>query len=601
MDAWQAISAGLVGVCIGMVLVALARLPDSRVVRSLLCIVLAIALWSLGELVATGANEMVQKRIGLTLLYSGSTFLPAFWWALAVHWTREVEGTARLEHPLWVRAPLLWAGAMWLVMATNPWHGEFLTPVVGGRNQYGPLWWVMAVPNYAIVLAAAGLVARVSLRIARPAVRWQGLVLVTSSGIALVGNWAYVLGSRVQPSATLLVFAVAGAILAAGMYRQGLFGALPAALAVIFERDRDGLLVVRPGGRLVHCNPRARVLLAPAPLGVGARIPEDLPDLTPTFPTSPTSPIDAGRSDGGASAVRWWSEVVEAGGRVYRKGPEGTRSLHISGHAVRGRGDRLTALVLRVRDVTAEEEANAALRRARRLESVAELARGVAHDFNNVLGVMRGNAWLLAQDLKGQPQVEQRLDRILRFGQRATELADQLELYAGGAEPVVALVDLNEMVRETADGLEPEPGAQVALHLDLGESEPRVSGDVTQLRQALLNLLVNAREALQPAGGVIRVSTGTAQIDPAGCRGLVLGADRPSGVFAFLRVSDDGPGIDLDAQERVFEPFVSSKGKHRGIGLSTVLGIARAHRALLQLESAPGRGTSFALYLRAVD
>ncbi len=592
MDLWQAVSAGLVGLCIGLVLLAMARLPDSRVVRSLLWLVLAMAFWTLGEVVASSATDMVQKRIGLVFLYSGSIFLPVFWWTLAVRWAQEARGAAKLKHPLWVRVPLLWAAAMWLVMASNPWHGGFLTPVLGGRNEYGLLWWVMAIPNYALILAAAGLVTRVSLQIARPAVRWQGLVLVSSSGLALLGNWAYVFGSGVHPSATLLVFAAAGAILAVGMYRQGLFGVLPAALAVIFEHDRDGLLVVRPGGRLVHCNPRARELLAPAPLGVGARIPQDLPDLVPA--------TDAGDSDGDAG-VRWWSETLDPRGRVYRQGLDGARSLRISGHAVRGRGDRLAALVLRVRDVTAEEEANAALRRARRLESVAELARGVAHDFNNVLGVMRGNAWLLAQDLRGQPQVERRLDRILRFGQRATELADQLELYAGGADPVVTLVDLNEMVRDTADGIEPEPGAQVALRLDLARSEPKLFGDATQLRQALLNLLVNAREALQPSGGVIRVSTGTARVDPPECRGLVLGADRSPGVFVFLRVADDGPGIDMEAQERVFEPFVSSKGKHRGIGLSTVLGIARAHRALLQLESAPGRGTTFAIYLRAAD
>jgi signal transduction histidine kinase len=117
------------------------------------------------------------------------------------------------------------------------------------------------------------------------------------------------------------------------------------------------------------------------------------------------------------------------------------------------------ALVLRVRDVTAEEERNTALRRARRLESIAELARGVAHDFHNMLAVVRGNARLLAQDLRGQPEVERRLERILRFGLRGTELADQLELYAGGADPIATPLDLNEIVRDTAEGLEPEPGA----------------------------------------------------------------------------------------------------------------------------------------------
>jgi signal transduction histidine kinase len=592
MDVWQLMSAGTVGLCIGLVLVALARLPDSRVVRPLLCFTITVVLWTLGELVASGADDMVRKQIGLTLLYSGTIFLPACWWTLAVRWAQEVEGRARLRRRLWVRAPLLWAGAMWLVMMSNPWHGWFLTPVLGGRNVYGSLWWVMAIPNYALILAAAGLVIRVAWRVDRPAVRRQGIVLVSSSGLTLFSNWAYLFDAGVRPVGTLLVFAIAAAILALGMHRQGLFGVLPVALPVIFEHDPDGLLVVHPGGRLAHCNPRAREILAPAHLVVDARIPPDLSGLVRAVDGRPgeSSAVDPG--------VRWWSDVLDSGGQRYRYGPGAARCLHFSGHAVRGRSGRLVALVLRVRDVTVEEETATALRRARRLDSVAELARGVAHDFHNLLFVVRGNARLLAQDLRGQPEAERRLERILRFGDRAVELADQLELYAGGTEPIATLIDLNEIVRDTADGLESEPGAQVALRLDLYRSELFVLGDATQLRQAILNLLVNAREVLQDRGGVIRVSTGTARIDPAACPGLVLGGDRPPGLYSFVLVADDGPGIDVDAQERIFEPFVSSKGKHRGIGLSTVLGIARAHAALLQLESVPGRGASFGIYLQ---
>jgi signal transduction histidine kinase len=591
MDAWQAITAGLVGFCIGLVLLALARLPNSRVARSLLCVILAVALWSLGELIASGAGDMARKRVGLGLLYTGAIFLPVAWWTLAVRWAQEVERGARLTHPLWVRAPVLWAGANWLVMASNPWHGWFLTPVLGGRNEYGPLWWVMAIPNYVLIIAAAALVIRASWRLRRPAVRAQAVVLVSSSGLTLLSNWAYLLTSEVRPVTTLLVLAVAAAILALGMYRRGLFGVLPAALPVIFEHDPDGLLVVAPGGRLAHCNRQARELLAPADLGVGARIPEDLPGLLPAVDVRPaeesaTDPV-----------ARWWSEVLDSGGRLHRHGPDAARCLHVSGHTVRSRSDRLAALVLRVRDVTAKEDANSALRRTRRLESVAELARGVAHDFHNVLSVVHGNARLLARDLRGQPKAERRLERILRFGCRATELADQLELYAGGADPIPTSIDLNEVVRDTADALDPEPGAQVSLELDLCRSELHVLGDPTQLGQAILNLLVNAREALRDEGGVIRVATGTAHVEPSLCRGLVLGSDRPPGLYAFVLVTDDGPGIDREAQERIFEPFVSSKGKHRGIGLSTVLGIARANHALLQLESAPGRGTTFGIYL----
>jgi hypothetical protein len=242
---------------------------------------------------------MAAKQIGLAVLYTGTIFLPACWWTLAVRWAQEVDGRTRLRHPLWVRAPLLWAGAMWLLMASNPWHGWFLTPVLGGRNAYEPLWWVMAIPNYALILVAAALVIRVSRRLSRPAVRWQGLVLVSSSGLALVCNWVYLFDTGVRPVETLLVFAVAAAVLAFGMYRQGLFGVLPAAFPVLFERDRDGLLVVRPGGRLAHCNPRARELLAPAPLGVDAQIPNDLPDLAPVADGRPTD------GNGTDSRVRW--------------------------------------------------------------------------------------------------------------------------------------------------------------------------------------------------------------------------------------------------------------------------------------------------------
>jgi signal transduction histidine kinase len=583
--------AGLVGLCVGLVLLGLSRISTSRVVRPLLCFVLTVVFWAFGEFVASGADDMAEKRIGLGFLYSGAIFLPVCWWTLAVRWAQEVEGRERLRSRLWLRAPLLWAGAMALVAASNPWHGEFLTPVLGGRNEYGPLWWVMAVPNYALITAAAALVIQVLRRVERPAVRWQGIVLISSSGLTLFSHFVFLLGSEVRPGTTLLVFATAGAILALGMYREGLFGVLPAALPVIFEHDPDGLLVVRPGGRLVRCNPRARELLAPALLGVDAQIPVDLPGLVSAADGLPT---DASATD---PRILWWSEVLSSGGGVYRYGPDAARFLHLSGQAVRGRGDRLVALVLRVRDVTAEEEANTALRRARRLESVAELAQGVAHDFHNMLGVMRGNAQLAAQDLRGQPEVEQRLERILRFGEKATDLADQLQLYAGGADPIATSLDLNEIVRDTAEGLEPESGAQVALQLDLCCAKLQTFGDATQLRQAVLNLIMNAREVLQDRGGVIRVSTGRASVDPAAYRGLVLGGERRPGLYAFVRVADDGPGIDRDAQERIFEPFVSSKGKHRGIGLSTVLGIARAHHALLQLESAPGRGASFGIYL----
>ena len=165
----------------------------------------------------------------------------------------------------------------------------------------------MAIPNYALITAAAVLVIQVLRRVGRPAVRWQGIVLISSSGLTLFSHFVYLLGSEVRPVTTLLVFAAAAAILAFGMYREGLFGVLPAALPVIFEHDQDGLLVVRPGGRLVHCNPRARELLAPVRLGVDARIPQDLPGLVPA---ADRRPVDGSAND---PDFLWWSGGTSLG------------------------------------------------------------------------------------------------------------------------------------------------------------------------------------------------------------------------------------------------------------------------------------------------
>ena len=105
MDAWQAMGAGLVGLCIGLVLVGLSRISASRVVRPLLWFVVTVVFWAFGELVASGADDMAEKRIGLAFLYAGAVFLPACWWTLAVRWAQEVEGRERLRSRLWVRAP----------------------------------------------------------------------------------------------------------------------------------------------------------------------------------------------------------------------------------------------------------------------------------------------------------------------------------------------------------------------------------------------------------------------------------------------------------------------------------------------------------------
>ncbi|HME73366.1 MAG TPA: histidine kinase N-terminal 7TM domain-containing protein [Myxococcota bacterium] len=592
---WGLLGAVLVGLWTGGIL-ALTRFPKTPLSRTFRGFGLCAALWALGDLIAGHAPDLLWKQIGITIHYSGAIFLPSLWWILALRWAEERGAAPPLDARRWTRIPLGFAAAMWLVMVTNPWHGRFLVPVLGWRNLYGPLWWVMAVPNYGLILGSFAVAIGVLRRSRLPGVRRQGALMIAASGLTLVAHWVYVAGIGTGANATIPVLAVAAMILAVGMLRDGLFGVLPAALSVIASDNPDGLVVVRRDGRVIYANARARVALAPARLDKESPLPSALSSrlLRPDG-------VPVGAPTGVTTEEGWWRTVLESPDALYRYGADDVRWLRISARPVQGLAGRLLAHCLRIRDVTDEQRAEIELRRARRLESVAELALGVAHDFHNLLTVVRANAELLVDHLPAKPELQRKLSKILRSSQQATELADHLQLYAGAAEPVRATLDLSALARDMLEMLDAEVSAarlEKRIHLELRfAAQPLiVEADATQLRQLVLNLFVNARDALGENGGEIQISTGRSWLDPARAAHVVLGRDRPAAVYCYLKVSDTGGGMEPETQERIFEPFFSTKGKHRGIGLSTVLGIARSHDAVLELRSQVGRGTAFTLY-----
>jgi signal transduction histidine kinase len=591
-ELWGVLGAVLVGLWMGGVF-ALTRFPKTPLSRTFRGFGLCAALWALGDLLGGHAPDLFWKQVGVTIHYSGAIFLPALWWIVVLRWAEE-RGAAPLD-ARWTRGPLFFASAMWLVMATNPWHGLFLVPVLGWRNLYGPLWWVMAVPNYALILGSLLVAFRVVRRTSERGVQRQGARMIAASGLTLVAHWVYVAGLGTGASATIPVLAIGAGILAVGMLREELFGVLPAALSVIASDNPDGLVVVRRDGSVVYANARARIALAPARLDKEASLPSALSARL----RRPDGLLVA-RTPGSSAGETWWRSVLESPDALYRYGSDEVCWLRISARPVLGLAGRLLAHCVRIRDVTDEQRAESDLRRARRLESVAELALGVAHDFHNLLTVVKANTELLADQLPAKPELQRKLSKILRSSEQATELADHLQLYAGAAEPVRATLDLSVLARDMFEVLDAEVSAapMVQLELSLARQPVRVEADATQLRQLVLNLVVNARDALGENGGRIHISTGCIHLDPARAAHVVLGRDHPAADYCYLQVSDTGGGIEPETQERIFEPFFSTKGKHRGIGLATVLGIARAHDAVLELESRVGRGTTFTLYFR---
>jgi signal transduction histidine kinase/CheY-like chemotaxis protein len=239
------------------------------------------------------------------------------------------------------------------------------------------------------------------------------------------------------------------------------------------------------------------------------------------------------------------------------------------------------------------------MQEVQRLESLGVLAGGIAHDFNNVLTVILGNVRLGLEDLSPGAPGRARLERIQAAAEHAQGLTRQMLTYSGRALLTLQPLDLSRLVLDMLDLLRASVAKQGEPQVDLADGLPAVEGDQTQIRQVVLNLAINAAEALPEEGGSIRVRTGLCRIgaeDLAGCFGT---PDAAPGEYVALEVSDSGQGIAAGQLARVFEPFFTSKASGRGLGLAAVLGIVRAHRGVIRVLSEPGAGTTFQVLLPA--
>jgi PAS domain S-box-containing protein len=259
------------------------------------------------------------------------------------------------------------------------------------------------------------------------------------------------------------------------------------------------------------------------------------------------------------------------------------------------------------RDVSAAREADIERQQlerqmleAQRIESLGLVTGGVAHDFSNVLTVVLGNLRLAQAELPTSSSVRSRVDRALVAAEHGEELTEQMLIYAGGAPRARKPLLLSALVEDMRELARAAIADRVRLDVALAP-EVWVNGDDTQLRQVVLNLIVNAGEAMAEGGGAIEVTTGLAEL---GSEELVALQGAPSlepGRYAVLEVKDDGPGMEEETRRRVFEPFFSTKLSGRGLGLAAVLGIVRGHRGGIGVESEPGTGTRFRVVLPSAE
>ena len=276
-------------------------------------------------------------------------------------------------------------------------------------------------------------------------------------------------------------------------------------------------------------------------------------------------------------------------------------SMHLYRDPVTGEAQEITTLV----DITElkrmedeRQKLHLKMVEAQKLESLGVLAGGIAHDFNNLLTVIIANTSLLRVSDENAGQRAERLALVETAGHRAADLCRQMLAYAGKGSFLVGRLDLSSLVHETANLLQVSISKKARLFLTLAGDLPPVEADASQIQQVVMNLVINASDALDESAGEIRITTrrGRPQPAPAGVSHFF---DLPDGDCACLEVADSGRGMDPETLARIFDPFFTTKFTGRGLGLAAVLGIVRACRGALTVESVPMGGTTFRLYLPA--
>jgi two-component system, cell cycle sensor histidine kinase and response regulator CckA len=263
------------------------------------------------------------------------------------------------------------------------------------------------------------------------------------------------------------------------------------------------------------------------------------------------------------------------------------------------RHSAISGVVINAQDVTEARRLEEQFQHAQRMESVGRLAGGVAHDFSNILGIIKGNVQLMQLDLDRASPLHAELELVNQAADRAAGLVRQLLAFSRKQILQPELIELNELVAETEKMLRRVIGSDIDLRTILDPDLGRINADPGQIQQVLLNLAVNSRDAMPEGGNLVietknvRIGEGHEELYPH----LAFGTPA-----VLLSVSDTGHGMDAETQKHIFEPFFSTKeqGKGTGLGLSTVYGIVKQSRGYIWVYSEPGHGTTFKIYLPRV-
>jgi len=671
-------------------------------------------IFAIGDLITvlSGADPDVHW-LGMIALYTGLLIFAPAWFHFTLRYAQLYTPDAFNRWRLSSTIPIGLNLVLWGAMVTNPWHEFFLVQEVGGQSHYQPLWYVLALSNYSLIVISIALQLRISRNAPDPIIRSQSRVLAAGAAVPFLASVSFVSMPGLFPfDPTAMGFCVTCGLFLFAIGRRRFFVIQGVSLTELLGRDSDAVLVVSTANRLLYANPRAVALFPNEMLVPGISIEElvakhlpglDLPADPAALPEDPA--LGEGlRFEDAAGEIRWLAieRTPLAGRRGHRLGYclrlrdrtelraairateahaallegvdlaggqallvtdrgadiryvneafkklwglpddlDAARDRHLirdslkkqlpelpselferALHADRERrltGDVRTidgrviefstfpvdhatgfaGRVCRMVDVTQARKDATSMLHTQKLEGLGVLAGGIAHDFNNLLVSMLGNAEIAREELDRDSPIQKYLVDVEAAAERARELVTQLLAYTGKGKVVLESLDLSDLVRSVTELLGASIPKKVNLRYRLEDSLPLVRGGAGQLRQIVMNFVTNAADAMGGGEGVVRLETGCGTPPPLEAGRASMNYGKRAGLDVYLRVTDNGTGMDQNTLMRIFDPFFTTKFAGRGLGLAAALGIIQAHEGALQVESTPGRGTSFTLFLPA--
>ena len=355
-------------------------------------------------------------------------------------------------------------------------------------------------------------------------------------------------------------------------------------LRTILDSIGDAVIAGDPDNRVARMNPAAERLTG---WSAGEALGRPVSDIYRVVDEDERRPLPLSREPGPDDRL-----VLVARDESERRVAETMAPLYTD------EGKRLGRVIVS-RDITQQVRLEDQLHQARKMEAIGQLAGGVAHDFNNMLGGILGAAEMMELRVGDDPQLRRLIDLIFKGAQKASDLTQKLLAFGRKGKARSTPVDLHAVIQDAVHLLERSIDRRISISLDLAAPDSITTGDPAQIQNALLNLGINARDAM-PDGGRITIATRIVAFEAP--TNWPDGLSVPPGEYVAVTLSDTGPGIPEAIRNRIFEPFFTTKetGKGTGLGLAAVFGTLQEHRGGLRLDSSPGQGAAFHLYFRLV-